>query len=166
MSRRVRGRDTWRMHTRRWLSLTLGVVLLAALGGTARADAYTPPSPRPTASPRIVDWRTFSRRPIPPGPSLPGASGCSVFPGTNVWNQRIDERPVAANSATMIAAIGLDTGLHMDFGSYAGYGYPVPAGDKLDAANAGRLRLRRRVRPGGLPDPGEPADRRRLLFDR
>jgi len=124
MSRRVRGRDTWRMHTRRWLSLTLGVVLLAALGGTARADAYTPPSPRPTASPRIVDWRTFSRRPIPPGPSLSGASGCSVFPGTNVWNLRIDERPVAANSATMIVAIGLDTGLHMDFGSYAGYGIP------------------------------------------
>ena len=32
--------------------------------------------------------------------------------------------PVAANSATMIASIGLDRGLHMDFGSYAGYGIP------------------------------------------
>ena len=29
-----------------------------------------------------------------------------------------------SNSATMISAIGLDRGLHMDFGSYAGYGIP------------------------------------------
>jgi hypothetical protein len=31
---------------------------------------------------------------------------------------------VAADSATLIATIGLDRGLHMDFGSYAGYGIP------------------------------------------
>jgi hypothetical protein len=41
-----------------------------------------------------------------------------------VWNRRIDDRPVASNSSTMIVAIGLDRGLHMDFGSYAGYGIP------------------------------------------
>jgi hypothetical protein len=109
---------------RRGLQLSLAVVVLGAICGTGSVDAYAPPKPRPTASPRIVDWRTFSRRPIPPGPSLPGASGCTLFPGTNVWNLRIDERPVAANSATMINAIGLDTGLHMDFGSYEGYGIP------------------------------------------
>jgi len=112
------------MDKRRLLGLPLTVVLLGAVCGTASVDAYAPPRPRPPASPKVVDWRTFSRRPIPPGPTLPGASGCTVFPGTNVWNTRIDERPVAANSATMIAAIGLDTGLHMDFGSYAGYGIP------------------------------------------
>jgi hypothetical protein len=112
------------MGMRRWLGLTFGVVLFGAVCGTTSVDAYAPPKPRPTASPRVVDWRTFSRRHIPPGPAVPGASGCTVFPGTNVWNMRIDERPVAANSATMIAAIGLDTGLHMDFGSYAGYGIP------------------------------------------
>jgi hypothetical protein len=31
---------------------------------------------------------------------------------------------VAADSGTMINSIGLDRGLHMDFGSYAGYGIP------------------------------------------
>jgi hypothetical protein len=57
-------------------------------------------------------------------PTLPGAPGCPVFPATNVWNIRVDGRSVAADSATMISSIGLDRGLHMDFGSYAGYGIP------------------------------------------
>ncbi len=57
-------------------------------------------------------------------PTLPGAPACPVFPVDNVWNVRIDGRSVASDSATMIAAIGLDRGLHMDFGSYAGYGIP------------------------------------------
>ncbi|HYH93507.1 MAG TPA: hypothetical protein VD763_10135 [Candidatus Saccharimonadales bacterium] len=57
-------------------------------------------------------------------PALPGAPACPVFPAGNVWNVRVDGRGVAANSATMISAIGLDRGLHMDFGSYAGYGIP------------------------------------------
>jgi hypothetical protein len=112
------------MHARRWLGFAVALAVVAVVGGTASVDAYAPPRPRPTSSPRIVDWREFSRRPVPPGPSLPGASGCTVFPGTNVWNRRIDDRAVATNSATMISAIGLDTGLHMDFGSYAGYGIP------------------------------------------
>jgi hypothetical protein len=57
-------------------------------------------------------------------PTVPGASTCGIFPATNVWNVRIDGRAAASNSATMIAAIGLDRGLHMDLGSYAGYGIP------------------------------------------
>jgi hypothetical protein len=57
-------------------------------------------------------------------PWLRAAPKCPVFPASNVWNVRIDGRARAANSATMIAAIGLDRGLHMDFGSYAGYGIP------------------------------------------
>ncbi len=57
-------------------------------------------------------------------PTLPGISDCSVFPADNVWNARIDHLDVASNSATMISAIGLNAGLHMDFGSYAGYGIP------------------------------------------
>ena len=64
--------------------------------------------------------------PPPPGavPTLPGVTDCSVFPADNVWNARIDDRDVASNSATMISTIGLNAGLHMDFGSYAGYGIP------------------------------------------
>ncbi len=48
---------------------------------------------------------------------LPGASSCSIFPAGNPWNERVDKLPVAANSAQMIASIGIDTGLHPDFGS-------------------------------------------------
>jgi len=57
-------------------------------------------------------------------PWLRAAPKCPVFPASNVWNARVDTRAKATNSATMISAIGLDRGLHMDFGSYAGYGIP------------------------------------------
>ena len=116
--------DTAAMRARRWLASSVGLLVLAVVAGTTSADAYAPPRPRPTPTPRIVDWRTSPRRPIPPGPTLPGLSACTVFPGTNVWNRRVDDRAVAGNSAAMIAAIGLDTGLHMDFGSFEGYGIP------------------------------------------
>ena len=56
--------------------------------------------------------------------SLPGAAGCPIFPVTNVWNRRVDSLPVRSDSATLIASIGLGTGLHPDFGSYSGYGIP------------------------------------------
>ena len=65
--------------------------------------------------------------PTDPGgaPTVAGAPDCPVFPTDNVWNTRIDDRDVASNSATMISSIGLTRGLHMDFGSYAGYGIPI-----------------------------------------
>jgi hypothetical protein len=50
---------------------------------------------------------------------------CSIFPANNPWNQRVDNLPVAANSAQMIASIGLDTGLHPDFGSGLWDGGPI-----------------------------------------
>ena len=119
----VRG-DTRTMKVRRWLGIGLTTLLLATFAGIAPVGAYTPPAPRPTATPRHVDLRNTVRRPMPLGPTVPGAPSCSIFPITNVWNRRIDDRAVASNSATMIAAVGLDRGLHMDFGSYAGYGIP------------------------------------------
>lgn len=48
---------------------------------------------------------------------LPSAPSCPIFPASNPWNERVDTLPVAANSAQLIASIGLDTGLHPDFGS-------------------------------------------------
>ena len=56
---------------------------------------------------------------------LPAAPRCPVFPQTNAWNRPIDKLPVAANSATMIRSIGLDTGLHADFGSGTWDGGPI-----------------------------------------
>jgi len=60
----------------------------------------------------------------PQAAPLPSAPACPVFPAGNVWNQDISALPVASDSDTLIAKIGLDTGLHPDFGSYRGYGIP------------------------------------------
>jgi len=49
-----------------------------------------------------------------PSPTL---GGCPIFPASNPWNQRVDTLPVAANSSTIIASIGLGVGVHADFGS-------------------------------------------------
>lgn len=49
----------------------------------------------------------------------PGASlhGRRVFPADNPWNQDISGSPVDPNSNRLIASIGLDVGLHPDFGT-------------------------------------------------
>ena len=60
----------------------------------------------------------------PEAAPLPSAPACPVFPAGNVWNQDISALPVASDSDTLIAKIGLDTGLHPDFGSYPRYGIP------------------------------------------
>jgi hypothetical protein len=62
-------------------------------------------------------------------PVIQGAPDCTVFPASNVWNQRVDALDVAANSSTMIQAIGTNRSFHMDFGSYAGYGIPYQVVD-------------------------------------
>jgi len=95
-------------------------ILLVALIATIAvlptpADAARPVRPKATLPGRVGD----------PPPSVTGAPNCPIFPIDNVWNVRIDGRAKASNSATMISAIGLDRGLHMDFGSYAGYGIPI-----------------------------------------
>src|SRR5436309_4436860 len=56
---------------------------------------------------------------------LPAAPRCPVFPQTNAWNRPVGKLPVAANSATLIRSIGLDTGLHADFGSGTWDGGPI-----------------------------------------
>jgi hypothetical protein len=56
---------------------------------------------------------------------LPGVPACPIFPANNPWNDRVDTLPVAANSAQMIASIGVDTGLHPDFGSGLYDGRPI-----------------------------------------
>ena len=43
--------------------------------------------------------------------------GKRVLPADNPWNQDISNAPVDPHSATLIASIGLNTGLHPDFGT-------------------------------------------------
>ena len=56
---------------------------------------------------------------------LPAAPRCPVFPASSAWNQRVDELPVAADSAQLIASIGLDSPVHADFGSGTWDGGPI-----------------------------------------
>jgi hypothetical protein len=56
---------------------------------------------------------------------LPGAPRCPLFPRSSPWNQRVDSRPVAANSAQIVNSIGAGTGLHADFGSGLWEGAPI-----------------------------------------
>jgi hypothetical protein len=56
---------------------------------------------------------------------VPGVSRCVVFPAANAWNQRVDSLPVAANSAQLIQSIGVDAGMHADFGSGLWDGGPI-----------------------------------------
>jgi hypothetical protein len=57
-------------------------------------------------------------------PTVPGARSCPIFPANNPWNERVDKLPVAPDSDAMISAIGLDSPVHPDFGSFSGYGIP------------------------------------------
>jgi hypothetical protein len=59
------------------------------------------------------------------GAAPPTLAGCPVFPKDNPWNRRVDRLPVARNSGAIIALIGLDTGLHPDFGSGLWEGRPI-----------------------------------------
>jgi hypothetical protein len=56
---------------------------------------------------------------------LPAAPHCQIFPANNAWNQRVDKLPVAADSAQLIASIGLDSPVHADFGSGTWDGGPI-----------------------------------------
>jgi hypothetical protein len=59
---------------------------------------------------------------------LPSAPRCTIFPKTNPWNKRVDSLPVALNSDAILRSIGVDSGLHPDFGSglYAGGAIGIP----------------------------------------
>jgi hypothetical protein len=59
------------------------------------------------------------------GHPVEGAPRCTVFPPSNPWNQRVDERPVAADTNAIIRSIGLDRYVHADFGSGTYEGRPI-----------------------------------------
>ena len=58
-------------------------------------------------------------------PAGPRIAGCPVFPADNAWNTDISTRPVDPNSDALIASIGLDRGLHPDFGAGLYQGQPI-----------------------------------------
>ena len=73
-----------------------------------------------------------SSAPAPPPPTDAGSPGADLngwvpFPADNAWNTDISTAAVDPNSATLIASIGLTTGLHPDFGTtYQGKPNGIP----------------------------------------
>jgi hypothetical protein len=59
------------------------------------------------------------------GASRPRVGGCTIFPANNPWNQRVDKLPVANNSDAIVRGIGVDKGMHADFGSGLYGGGPI-----------------------------------------
>lgn len=137
------------------------------IGGGPPDDPTPSPTPAPTpaATPELG-----------PGASLHGKQ---VFPADNLWNQDISTMAVDPNSANLIASIGLNTGLHADFGTafngvpngipyvvVSGTQTPVPInlGIYSDESDPGPYPV-----PTDAPIEGGPAsngDRHVLVIDR
>jgi hypothetical protein len=105
--------------------------------------------------------------------TLPGAPYCVVFPATNVWNEPVDTLPVEADSATLIASIGLNAYLHPDFSSTSGGNYGIPYNVVGSAAKKHRVRFTWPAEsdPGPYPIPRHPkieggSDRHLLVVDK
>jgi hypothetical protein len=61
-------------------------------------------------------------------PTLARARSCPVFPPSFSTNRRVDKLPVLGGSDAIVASIGLDRGIHPDFGSgtWEGHGIGIP----------------------------------------
>ena len=112
---------------------------------------------------RAPEYRERPDAPTRP-PCRAAIAGCPMFPADNHWNQRVDQLPATCARRDR-ARIGARRPVLPDFGSglYDGGPIGIPYMVVARASQvAGALRVRRRVRPRAVPDPGEPADRGRL----
>jgi hypothetical protein len=114
--------------------------------------------------------------------SSPTIGGCPVFPASSVWNQRVDKLPVAATSAAIIGSIGVDGGVHADFGNglYNGSRIGIPyvvvhgkttpksrvAFDYADESDKGPYPIPSSVPIEGAPAHANDGDRHALIVDR
>jgi hypothetical protein len=129
----------------------------------------------------LVACRSTAPVAVTRGPGL-GANvsleGRRPFPDDNPWNTPIAGEPVDPNSAALIASIGLNTGLHPDFGAnYNGSSFGIPyivvdgstptvnvTFDYADESDPGPYPI-----PADAPVEGGPAasgDRHVLVIDR
>jgi len=115
-------------------------------------------------------------------PAPPRIAGCPVFPATSPWNERVDALPVASDSATLIASIGLANGVHADFGSglwdgsRIGIPYVVVHGrttpksrvsfEYADESDRGPYPIPANVPIEGQPRRPNDGDRHALIVDR
>jgi hypothetical protein len=135
---------------------------------TAIPSPTIQPTPRPTLRP--TPRPTPKPTPKPTAAPVPPLSSCPVFPATNVWNKRVDGLPVASNSATMIAAIGLTSALHPDFSNAGGYGIPFNIVGSGTPKVPVSFQYADESDPGPYPIPSNPrieggSDRHLLIVD-
>lgn len=134
------------------------VAALAALAGLAGADV-------PKA------------KPIGLGPAV-SLGGRRPFPDDDHWNRDVSRDPVDPNSETLLQGIGLDKGLHADFGTFY-QGVPNGIPYVVVPGNQPRLPMRfhydQESNPGPYPIPANPpieggpeatGDRHVLVLDR
>ena len=111
-----------------------------------------------------------------------GASlnGAVPFPASNAWNADISAQPIDPNSDALIASIGLDRGLHPDFGAGLYQGQPIGIPYVVVAGTQARVAVQftdyaSESDPGPYPFPpnapieGGPAssgDRHVIVIDR
>jgi hypothetical protein len=131
-----------RVHT------TAGLILAATRSAVVAAPRPASPTPTPSPSPTLSPT---------PGPGSPQVGGCEVLPADNVWNEPVSGLPVAGDSSTLIASIGASTGLHPDFGSYAGYGIPFNLADASTPRYTIPFTYAGESDPGPYPVPASPA---------
>ena len=141
---------------------------------TATPRPTATPAPTPTPTPRPTATPAPTPTPAPPPTPAPGGgptiAGCPVFPANNVWNEAVDTLPVASNSSTLVSTIGASTGLHPDFGSYAGYGIPFNVVTSATKAVGITFDYADESDPGPYPIPSNvvietPSDHHILILD-
>jgi hypothetical protein len=133
----------------------------SAKGGSAPTSSQRPiplASPKPTPKP-------------PPKPApIPPLSHCEIFPASNAWNERVDTLPVAGDSAAMIKAIGLNTGVHPDFDTSSGDGIPYNIVGSSTPRSTVTFQYNSESDHVGYPIPASPkieggSDRHLLMVD-
>jgi len=125
-------------------------------------------TPRPTASPTATATATPTATPTAAPTATPGT--CGLFPSDNVWNKDITSLPVRSDSAALLNAIGLATGLHPDFSNVGGYGIPFNVVDPTTPTYTVSFYYADESDPGPYPVPNTPlieggSDRHLLSWD-
>jgi hypothetical protein len=135
------------------------------------ASSTAQPASQPTAAPtaRPTQPPTPAPTQVPPPAPTQVPAACPLFPASNVWNREVGSLPVAANSATLIASIGLDAGLHPDF-SATGYGIPFNLVSPSTPRSAVSFQYAGESDTGPYPIPSNPlieggSDRHLLMWD-
>ena len=107
-------------HLLRAATLAAACALGACGGGGAGGDALaggTPTVPPPTAPPTVPPTSSPPTEGVPDLGVGADLHGYRPFPDDDPWNTRVDGAARDPASDTLIASIGLDVGLHPDFGA-------------------------------------------------